>query len=85
MTVSENGLSDRRGREVTPTDVLDTFAAYQGKTAGMLADELGVDRETAAVLLDELVARGSLTKARAHTATPVWVLPHPRRVRLHEQ
>ena len=83
MTVSENGVS--KGREVTPTDVLETFAVYQGQTAAMVAEKLGVDRETSVVLLDELVARGSLTKARAHTATPVWVLPHPPRVRLHEQ
>ena len=79
MTISENGLRRRGG--VTPTDVLDTFAVYQVKTAGMVADELGVDRETAAVLLDELVARGSLTKMRAHTGTPAWILPHPPRVR----
>ena len=85
MTVSENGLSDTRGREVTPTDVLDAFAVYQVKTAGMVADEFGVDREAAVILLDELVARRSLTKMRGHTETPAWILPHPPRTRLHEQ
>ncbi len=82
MTVSENGL--QKGNNVTPTDVLDTFAVYQGQTAAMVAEKLAVNRETAIVLLDELVARGSLTKARANTETPVWVLAHPRRKRLHE-
>ena len=83
MTVSENGLADGR-REVTPTDALDAFAVYQVKTAGMMADELGIDREAAVVLLDELVARGALTKMRAHTVTPAWIRPHPPQVRTRE-
>ena len=76
MTISEKGLADER-QEVTPTDVLDTFAVYQVKTAGMVADELGIDREAAVILLDELVARGTLTKMRGHTAMPAWIRPHP--------
>lgn len=71
-------------REVAPTDVLDTFAVYQVKTAGMVADEFGIDPEAAVVLLDELVARGALTKMRGHTATPAWIRPHPPRVRVRE-
>ena len=70
-------------RKVTPTDALDTFGAYQVKTAGMMAAELGIDREAAVILLDELVARGALTKMRAHTETPAWIRPHPPRVRKH--
>ena len=76
MTISEKGLADKRG-DVTPTDALDAFAVYQTKTAGMVADELGIDREAAVILLDELVARGALTKIRAHTTTPAWIRPHP--------
>ena len=69
---------DREADAVTPVDVLDTFATYQSQTAPMVAEKLDVRVEGAVVLLDELVARGELTKARAHTAIPVWILPHPR-------
>ena len=67
-------------KEVTPTDVFDAFGVYQVKTAGMVADELDIDPEAAVILLDELVARGALTKMRGHTATPAWIRPHPPRV-----
>ena len=78
MTITETAGGRK---EVLPTDVLGTFAVYQVKTAGMVADELGIDPEAAVILLDELVARGALTKMRGHTATPAWIRPHPPRAR----
>ena len=74
-------LRERENTEaeaVAPADVLDAFATYQAQTASMVAAKLGVPVEGAVVLLDELAARGELTKARAHTEVPVWILPHPR-------
>jgi hypothetical protein len=38
-----------------------------------VAEDLGIDRESAAELLDELADRGTLTKVYASSDTPVWL------------
>ncbi|MFC4356521.1 hypothetical protein ACFO0N_00995 [Halobium salinum] len=57
----------------TPDDVLSRFAPFQAKSAGMVAEEFGVDRQTAAALLDELAERRTMTKVYGNTDTPVWL------------
>lgn len=72
-------LGERRTtEELSEKDVLETFSAYQPKTALMVAEEFGVEQQRAAELLDDLANRSELTKARAGTETPVWLRSHPR-------
>jgi predicted HTH transcriptional regulator len=71
MTVAID--TTRAAPRPTPTEVLETFGPYQPKTARMVAEAFRIDERTAARLLDVLVRRGALAKARASTETPVWL------------
>jgi transposase len=71
MSVSRH--TPRPTPDPTPAEVLRTFSPYQPKTARMVAESFGIGERTAVRLLDTLVRRGALTKARAGTGTPVWL------------
>lgn len=75
--LTPDAAGGRRTDATTATDVLETFDAFQSKSARTVADSLGIDREEAERLLDRLVAAGELTKVRGGTEAPVWLRPFP--------
>jgi predicted HTH transcriptional regulator len=60
-------------RPPSPEEALETFSPFQARSARLVAEDLGIDRESAAELLDELADRGTLTKVYASSDTPVWL------------
>jgi predicted ArsR family transcriptional regulator len=77
LSYPERTPTERTTGAPTTEAVLATFDTYQPKTAGMVAEEFEVAETTAARILDRLVRRGDLTKARGSTETPVWLRPDP--------
>ncbi|MFC4356520.1 hypothetical protein ACFO0N_00990 [Halobium salinum] len=71
--MATDGLRYDDSRPLTPEDVLETFATFQARSARLVAEDVGVDVETATDLLDELTDRGLLTKVYGDTDTPVWL------------
>ncbi|MFC6725618.1 hypothetical protein ACFQE1_14835 [Halobium palmae] len=70
--------SDGTDRDrVSTADVFDSFGTYQPKTARMVAEEFGIDVDTARYHLDRLTGWRLLTRARANTENPLWIRAHP--------
>jgi DNA-binding MarR family transcriptional regulator len=71
--MATDGTRFEATRPPTPEEVLETFSPFQARSARLVAEDLGIDRESTVELLDELTDRGVLTKVHASSDTPVWL------------